>query len=125
MKHYTFSFIGCEKGEIGAHYKIKATTIAENEEDAKLKLYDKYDHITQCKLIKTKNIDNRILQMVENWEIEKRAFSNLKNDDSIFFEIIGVKMCSIGITSQTGNDLLYYDVNIYGCDTNAIRKIKI
>lgn len=59
MKHYTFSFIGCEKGAIGAHYNIKATTIAENEEDAKLKLYDKYDHIIQCKLIRTRGVKNK------------------------------------------------------------------
>jgi hypothetical protein len=124
MKQYTFTFIGCKIGAIGAHHKITATTIGDSEESAKLKLYDTYEHIIKCKLIKTTNIDARIMQMVENWNVEKRAFSNIFKDDRLFFEIIGIQFSEIGTTSQTGNDILYYDVNTYKSGVNAIKQIK-
>jgi hypothetical protein len=56
MKQYTFTFIGCKIGAIGAHHKITATTIGDSEEIAKLKLYDTYNHIHQCKLIRTREV---------------------------------------------------------------------
>lgn len=52
MKKYKFSFIGRQVGAIGIFYKITATVEAENIEAAKLRLYDKYDHIQQLKQVK-------------------------------------------------------------------------
>ena len=66
----------------------------------------------------------RIAEMVENWKKEGRAFSNVKNDDSKFFTAIKKKVSSVGITSQTGNDLLYYKTTMYDSDSNAIRSRK-
>jgi len=66
----------------------------------------------------------RITEMVENWKKEGRAFSNVKNNDEDFFEIINKKKSSIGIASQTGSDLIYYDTNFYNSDSNAIKGIK-
>lgn len=61
----------------------------------------------------------RIAEMVENWNEEGRAFSNIKNDDSMFFEFIKKEI--VGIATQTGNDLLYYNTTIYASDSDAIR----
>jgi len=66
----------------------------------------------------------RTEKMVKNWHEEGRAFSNLLNDDNEFFEKIKISSDCIGITSQTGLDLVYYDTEIYNSDTNALRKIK-
>lgn len=52
MNKYTFKFKGRLKNAIGIFYTITDSTIAEDEEKAKLKLYDKYEHIQQCKIIK-------------------------------------------------------------------------
>jgi len=51
MKIFKLSFIGRLKGAIGITYKIHETVKAENLEAAKLKLYDKYEHITQIKVL--------------------------------------------------------------------------
>ncbi len=67
----------------------------------------------------------RIAEMVENWKKEGRAFSNVKNDDSKFFTAIKKKASSVGITSQTGNDLLYYKTTMYASDSDAIKSRKI
>jgi hypothetical protein len=66
----------------------------------------------------------RTTEMVENWKKEGRAFSNVKNNDEDFFEIINKKKSSVGIASQTGSDLIYYDTNFYNSDSNAIKGIK-
>jgi len=65
-------------------------------------------------------MQDRILAMIENWETEKRAFSHINNNDSEFFEKTGLEYDKIGITSQTGNDIVYYDTNVY---SDPIRKI--
>jgi hypothetical protein len=44
-KLYEVSFTGRKKDAIGIFYPITDTVEAENEADAKLKLYDKYDHV--------------------------------------------------------------------------------
>lgn len=49
MKTFKLSFIGRKKGAIGVFFKIREKVIAENLEAAILKLYDKYEHITQIK----------------------------------------------------------------------------
>jgi len=46
MKTYKITFHGREVGAIGIFYQITATVQAENEEGAKLKLYDNYEHIS-------------------------------------------------------------------------------
>lgn len=69
--------------------------------------------------------DSRIDQMVANWEKEGRAFSHLNNDDSMFFTRINKTPDRVGVTSQCGSDLLYYDSALYESDYNAIRSRKI
>lgn len=66
----------------------------------------------------------RIEIMVESFKNDGRAFSNLANNDNEFFESIGIPYDSLGITSQTGNDLVYYNTDVYSSDTNALRMIK-
>jgi hypothetical protein len=46
MKTYEVRFYGRTIGAIGILYWITDTVQAENEEAAKLKLYDKYEHIS-------------------------------------------------------------------------------
>ncbi len=43
------SFNGRTAGAIGITYPITDTVEADTEEEARLKLYDKYEHITQFK----------------------------------------------------------------------------
>ena len=50
MKKYQANFTGREVGAIGIFYNISDTVKAENEEDVRLKLYDKYEHISQLTL---------------------------------------------------------------------------
>ena len=50
MKTYTAKFTGRKVGAIGIFYPITTTVQAENEEAARLKLYDKYEHIMGLKL---------------------------------------------------------------------------
>lgn len=47
MKKYKISFIGRLAGAIGKTYRIRATVEANSPEEAKIKLYEKYDCITQ------------------------------------------------------------------------------
>lgn len=68
--------------------------------------------------------NNRILTMVESFKKEGRAWSNIVNDDSEFFKLAGIDSFSTGVTSQTGNDLLYYDTSVFISDDNAIKNIK-
>jgi hypothetical protein len=65
--------------------------------------------------------DKRIRDMVESWNNEGRAWSHLSNDDAAFFDMIGVTYGEIGTTSQTGNDLVYYNTELYDSDTDALR----
>jgi hypothetical protein len=46
MKTYKVRFKGREINAIGIFYQIETTVQAENEKDALLKLYEKYDHIS-------------------------------------------------------------------------------
>jgi hypothetical protein len=50
MKEYTITFNGRKAGAIGIFYWITETVQAESEQEAVLKLYEKYDHITQKKI---------------------------------------------------------------------------
>ena len=69
-------------------------------------------------------VNERIAKMVEGWKEEGRSFSKINNDDDDFFKIIKKDMGQVGVTSQTGDDLLYYNTDIYENDTDAIRKNK-
>lgn len=60
--------------------------------------------------------------MVASWEKDGRAYSNIEYDDDAFYKAIKTPHEKLGITSQSGNDLLYYDTNIYGSDKDAIRR---
>jgi DNA repair protein RadC len=68
--------------------------------------------------------DARILRMIKMWNEEHRAFSNVSQNDGSFFDAIGISPMEIGTTSQTGNDILYYDTNIYSSDTDALKANK-
>lgn len=50
MKKYQAKFIGRQLGAIGKFYRINICIIANNEEHAIKKLYEKYEHITDLKL---------------------------------------------------------------------------
>jgi len=52
LHNFTFRFVGRQRGAIGITYTQTATTQAEQEADARLKLYDHYEHITSCVLVK-------------------------------------------------------------------------
>jgi hypothetical protein len=45
---YRCDFTGRLSGAIGIFYKIRATVCATDPEAARLKLYDTYEHITDC-----------------------------------------------------------------------------
>lgn len=67
-------------------------------------------------------VDSRIAKMIESWNEEGRAFSSLNQDDSEFIEKTGVPYMKIGITSQTGDDLVYYDTTLYNSDDSALKQ---
>lgn len=46
MKNYKVEFNGREAGAIGITYKIVVVVQAEDEKQALLKLYEKYEHIS-------------------------------------------------------------------------------
>jgi hypothetical protein len=46
MKTYQAHFYGRKKGAIGIFYHISDTVQGNDEKEANLNLYDKYDHIT-------------------------------------------------------------------------------
>jgi len=50
MKTYKATFNGRELGAIGIFYNISTTVEGENERQAELNLYNRYDHITRLKL---------------------------------------------------------------------------
>lgn len=70
------------------------------------------------------NEKQRINVMVNEWNTDKRAYSMVKHDDTEFFNRINIDPEKIGTTSQTGNDIMYYDVNTYNSTTNALKRIK-
>lgn len=49
-KVYKFSFTGRQLGAIGICYKISHNVKSNSRKDAELKLYEKFDHITDLKL---------------------------------------------------------------------------
>ena len=57
--------------------------------------------------------EERIDEMAKHWNSEGWASSSVskQGDDGEFFDKIGVDSDEVGITSQTGNDIIYYDVN--------------
>jgi len=67
---------------------------------------------------------SRIEKMIKQWITDRVCYSNISDDDSLFFQLTGINYDKIGITSQTGNDLIYYDTNIYTNDDNALKRIK-
>ena len=69
-------------------------------------------------------VDSRIEKMINGWKENGVAYSTIHNLDVDFFEAIGVPYEKLGITSQTGNDIVYYDTNIYKSGHNALRGIK-
>lgn len=78
--------------------------------------------------MKTKKVsleEKRIAKMIQSYKTDGRAFSNLSNDDSKFFEGIQTPYDNLGVTSQTGLDLVYYNPSIYEGDTNALRSKRI
>lgn len=51
MKKYKATFTGREVNAIGIFYKIETITEGNTEDEARLKLYEKYEHIQELKLI--------------------------------------------------------------------------
>lgn len=91
-------------------------------------LYHEIEYIKYLLEIKENNMvqegsdTSRIAQMVASWKKEGIAFSRIDNDDSTFFKAIKTPYDKLGITSQTGMDVVYYDTNLYDSDTNALRR---
>jgi hypothetical protein len=50
FRKYKANFEGRERGAIGIFYPISTTTEGYNEDEAKLKLYDNFEHIKNLKL---------------------------------------------------------------------------
>lgn len=48
---YTAHFFGRNKGAIGISQRFIVFVVADNEDDARLKLYDTHEHISQCVFI--------------------------------------------------------------------------
>lgn len=71
------------------------------------------------------NENERIDDMITSWYNDGIAYSHLKNNDSDFFERIGIPYEKVGITSQTGNDIVYYNTGVYDNDTDALRGRKM
>lgn len=61
MNKYTIQFRGRTRNAIGIFYTIVDSVIAENKEQAELKLYDKYEHIIQVKILKIEKVENENL----------------------------------------------------------------
>lgn len=87
------------------------------------------EHMEEGRYAKGGSVNqSRIDKMVKCWNEESRAFSNLRNleskdnNDNDFFEIIGVEYDSIGTTSQTGLDIVYYDTSVYNSADDALKK---
>ena len=74
--------------------------------------------------IREENDASRISKMVASWQKDGRAFSNIQYDDDAFFKAIKVSQDRVGTTSQTGNDLLYYNTSLFGSDSDALRNNK-
>jgi len=70
------------------------------------------------------NNADRILKMVTSWKKEGRAFSNVKNNDNAFFKAIKISPMKVGMTSQTGNDIIYYNTEMFDNDSDAVRNRK-
>lgn len=51
MKVYECTFTARRKGAIGASYPQREKLLAESEEAARLKLYDRYDHLVGFKVV--------------------------------------------------------------------------
>lgn len=66
-------------------------------------------------------MENRIKVMVATWKEEGRAWSNIDRNDAEFFVEVGVHPAKVGITSQAGTDVMYYDVNRYDSADKALR----
>jgi len=47
---YKANFIGRKRGAIGINYSIETITEGKDKNEAGLKLYDEYEHISQLKL---------------------------------------------------------------------------
>jgi hypothetical protein len=57
---------------------------------------------------------DRIEKMVENWKKYGFAISSVSktNDDADFFKTLKIDQDEVGITSQTGNDVVYYNTKV-------------
>lgn len=78
---YIATFTGREKNAIGLFYQITASVEANNPEEANLRLYYKYDHISQLTL--ANNPDNKNLFREHYGEHTKR-FTELWYDDNCY-----------------------------------------
>ena len=63
----------------------------------------------------------RIDEMVKSWEKSKTAYSNINKDDTEFFERIKLSPMKVGTSSDTGNDIFYYDTEFYNDYKDAKR----
>jgi hypothetical protein len=70
MKTYNVQFNGRTKGAIGVTYWISAVVVAENEEAANLKLYEKWEHISFARFTELTLYQALIAAGVEcsNWQ---------------------------------------------------------
>lgn len=60
MTEFTIRFTGRQKGAIGIFHRCKDIVIASDEVDARLKLYDRWEHITQLCMVKRKQIEGKL-----------------------------------------------------------------
>lgn len=59
MKNYVAKFVGRRINAIGIFHEIIATVSADDKEKARIRLYDRFDHIAGLELIETLEKENR------------------------------------------------------------------
>lgn len=72
-----------------------------------------------------KESDARITKMVSDFKKNGRCFSNLDYNDDEFFKLVKIPYSKMGIASQSGTDLIYYDTKLFDSDRDAIRNKKM
>ena len=72
MKKWEASFVGRQVGAIGVFHRIVAEAVGDTEEEARLSLYDRYEHIHHLALFPKETSDELERLRGEKHETEDR-----------------------------------------------------
>ena len=75
MKDYLARFFGRTNGAIGIRYNIETHVSGKNKEDARIKLYDRFEHISELELLDTNKSTNQSLEHDMRYEYVGGKFS--------------------------------------------------